>query len=447
MPSVNIWEKDLTSSGQTSYDNFVVLVPGLYDKTLWGKDFTKEYSTDPTDGYDVLVSNNSGNNKALTFADFDTLILGNGDPEAAADKAVVDRKREALKTNYGYKLIKKLVVDFGMTVEYGVYSNPQTEITEDYFKKFQDKGLYDLRFITTGGYTDVDINNISLWAIRCAAERGDAIAIIDIPASYTVEGENEETITVEIKTAQDIQTYINSLDAGTVTRTSIDGKTVTEDMYAYAAAFAPEITYGDKTKTTEKASFAYLADFGKHINRFPEWYAMAGSVRGVIPCSNVEPVLKFSDNDINKYLTTRDGLKRACNPICEVRPYGNIIYGNRTMFSTSQEEAVDYGTGLRASHFLNIRQLCCTLKKTIYRAARRFMFEPNTDVLWANFCEAIRPTLELMKTSQGIKGYTIRREATKVKGLLKAVITITPIEAVEDFDIGVELSDSVEIYE
>jgi hypothetical protein len=36
---------------------------------------------------------------------------------------------------------------------------------------------------------------------------------------------------------------------------------------------------------------------------------------------------------------------------------------------------------LTAQHFLNIRQLCTTLKKQIYVACRKFTFDPNSDVL------------------------------------------------------------------
>ena len=96
---------------------------------------------------------------------------------------------------------------------------------------------------------------------------------------------------------------------------------------------------------------------------------------------------------------------------------------------------------MQAQHFLNIRQLCSTLKKQIYTACRRFTFDPNSDVLWINFCEAIRPTLERMKANQGIKEYKIVKVPCKQKAKLKARVRIIPIEAVEDFDIEISLED------
>ena len=102
---------------------------------------------------------------------------------------------------------------------------------------------------------------------------------------------------------------------------------------------------------------------------------------------------------------------------------------------------------LTASSFLNIRQLCIDIKKTLYRAARRFTFEPNSDVLWVNFKGAITPLLEEMKANQGLKGYQIIKVKTNKKALLAARIKIVPIEAVEDFDLTVELTDSIEVTE
>jgi hypothetical protein len=99
--------------------------------------------------------------------------------------------------------------------------------------------------------------------------------------------------------------------------------------------------------------------------------------------------------------------------------------------------------GLLFHHFLNIRQLCTTIKKQLYVACRQFTFDPNSDLLWINFVNAIKPTLEKMRADQGIKGYKITKVANNKKALLTARIRIVPIEAVEDFDISIYLEDSL----
>ena len=102
---------------------------------------------------------------------------------------------------------------------------------------------------------------------------------------------------------------------------------------------------------------------------------------------------------------------------------------------------------LVASSFLNIRHLCSSIKKQLYRSARKFTFEPNSDVLWIKFKDSITPLLDEMKNNQGIKGYQIIKVKTNKKAVLKARIRIIPIEAVEDFDLTVELTDSIDVNE
>ena len=55
----------------------------------------------------------------------------------------------------------------------------------------------------------------------------------------------------------------------------------------------------------------------------------------------------------------------------------------------------------------------------------------------------ITPLLDQMQTSGGINGYQIKKEKSIKKATLKATIRIIPIEAVEDFDITLELADDL----
>ena len=117
------------------------------------------------------------------------------------------------------------------------------------------------------------------------------------------------------------------------------------------------------------------------------------------------------------------------------------MWGNRTCAILG-----DYNSGedLTADHFLNIRQLCATIKKQLYVSCRRYTFDPNSDTLWINFVDSIAPTLEEMKANQGIRDYKVIKvvEANPKKATLKAKIRIIPIEAVEDFTLTITLEDS-----
>jgi phage tail sheath protein FI len=129
----------------------------------------------------------------------------------------------------------------------------------------------------------------------------------------------------------------------------------------------------------------------------------------------------------------------ACNVIANFRG-SYYLWGNRTCEELGAAASREKGD-LIASHFLNIRQLCVTIKKKLFTACRQFTFDPNSDVLWVNFCNAIRPTLENMRADQGIRDYKIIKLETEKKATLKAKIRIIPIEAVEDFILEVSLDD------
>ena len=70
------------------------------------------------------------------------------------------------------------------------------------------------------------------------------------------------------------------------------------------------------------------------------------------------------------------------------------------------------------------------------------MFSPNNDILWVNFKNSVTPLLDKMLSGQGISSYRIIQVASTKRATLTAKIIIAPIEAVEEFDITVELTDN-----
>lgn len=213
---------------------------------------------------------------------------------------------------------------------------------------------------------------------------------------------------------------------------------------AYCALTVPSVYYADGTKLP--GAFHYLACFmGSLSSGFAEWYAAAGYNRGVSSYAIDHTSVKLGEIAINA-LEPRNLIddpkkvqpKFACNVIANFRG-SYYLWGNRTATKLGSASG---GADLTAKHFLNIRQLCSTIKKQLYVACRRFTFDPNSDTLWFNFVNAITPTLDAMKADQGIRDYRIVKEYTDKKATLKAVIRIIPIEAVEDFDLTVSLEDS-----
>ena len=344
-----------------------------------------------------------------------------------------------------YELLK-----LGYTVIYkgfGEESKLQTsydDLTEaDFWMPFRDKSTYQFRYVITGGdYRVETMNRIAELAtfdnkvlleraetILDTNGRGDIIALCDV---------NEELKVTQAKgtvaNIKNIWHAASQIGAGLET-----GK--------YFAIFAPRVIYNMSVpdeyqgNTTFPASFHYLACGAYVHSRFAEWYALAGYGRGISTLNVAGTTINFG-NIAQNTLSPRtplpvDGvsINKAVNLIINER--GNYyLWGNRTA------EPIDE-KGLRWSHYLNIRQLCATIKKQVIYAGKMYAFDPNSDVLWVNFKSAVETTLRLMEGDQGINGYKINRVQDNTKGAVKAKIRIVPVEAAEDFDIGLYLEDNI----
>lgn len=265
--------------------------------------------------------------------------------------------------------------------------------------------------------------------------RGDCIALIELDESTYTSINN-----VESKPERAIISAINEIS-------QIDA-----DNGKYCAMTVPSIYYNmtsDATFNNKKfpGAFHYLACFINSLKLgFAEWYAAAGYTRGVSSYMVDHTSVKLGEIAINALEPRNyddpqsDYPKFACNVIANFRG-SYYLWGNRTAHPLGKKGNLETGD-LVASSFLNIRQLCTTIKKQLYVACRRFTFDPNSDTLWVNFVNAIKPTLEAMKADQGIRDYKILKVYTDKKATLKAKIRIIPIEAVEDFDLEVSLEDS-----
>lgn len=166
-------------------------------------------------------------------------------------------------------------------------------------------------------------------------------------------------------------------------------------------------------------------------NGASNWVAMAGATRGQIPFL-VELKEDLTQADIDK-LQSRSSV--SVNPIATINPFGRIVWGNRTLYNNVLKG------NLTASSFLNIRNLCSDVKKQVWQTARRMTFEQNSDILWVNFKSYITPVLDQMVTSGCLSGYELKKRVAKQKAELSCVIRLYPIEAVEDFEIDIELAD------
>ena len=290
------------------------------------------------------------------------------------------------------------------------------------YERFEDRGEYVLKFLTTGAYPVFEYkdNAIVSGMLGVAAERGDATAIIDHTPN------NSRSLTGATSVYEAIKTYCKSQRVS---------KTLQEPVYSYGTMFTPYAAY--RTSVTNKlielpASFGYLNSFAISVMNNPNWYAVAGVTRGMVP--NLVSLSQNVTNAIADSYTPRDQV--SINPITNIKPYGYVVWGNRTLKNNYKEG------DLTATSFLNIRQLVSDVKRTVFVASRRMTFEQDNDILWINFKSLITPMLDRMLYGNGITAYKLLKQKTNEKAKLKAKIILQCVEAVEDFDITISLTDS-----
>ena len=346
----------------------------------------------------------TGDNAGQTYLDYNAAVDGTETDSAALESEISE-------------LLPKTKDSYYITLDNGLINGANTCIAN--LAKYKAEGVNDTN--------DMDSKSVP--------GRGDCIALIEID-----EKEYLNTAADNKKPEALIIDAINKMS-------DING-----ENGKYCAMTVPSVVYKMTTPTGDPfggnkkfpGAFHYLACFINSLNSgFAEWYAAAGYTRGVSSYTIDYTTVKLGEIAINA-LEPRNrpettDPKFACNVIANFRG-SYYLWGNRTAAELKDPKGTE--GDLTAKHFLNIRQLCITIKKQLYVACRRFTFDPNSDTLWVNFCNAIRPTLDMMKADQGIRDYKILKIFTDKKATLKAKIRIIPIEAVEDFDLEVSLEDS-----
>ena len=300
-----------------------------------------------------------------------------------------------------------------------------------------DKSIYSVKYITSGGYPSVISSNNSasdVFAqdmIKAAAHRGDAVALID----YQLDSSER------IFTVGDNKSTYSKIHA--LFDNNSDGSYGT--MMSPWAMYNCSSTLGNGSNLISMpASFGYLMCVAKAIKSSPNWLAMAGVSRGLVP--GIKSLLVpggVVSNFIAEEMQPKYGVDNhniSINTITNIRPYGLTLWGNRTLKPVSKDGTV-------ALNFLNTRNMLSDIKKLLYTTAKSCMFEQNGDDLWIKFKGGIEPLLRRLKAGNGISDYQIVRGTTKyngdplTKGEVAAVIKVYPMYAVEFFELAVEIND------
>lgn len=302
----------------------------------------------------------------------------------------------------------------------------------------EDKNEYSVKYVTSGGYpTFIEIRqndgsmsySLAEVLVDCAYQRGDAVALID-----------------PIDDPADPLRY-NDENSVYYKANKFFGS---GQKYSFGAMFIPWGTYSCVTITDVNMmsqlmppSFGYLMCMATAIKTSPNWLAMAGVTRGIVPGLKSLHTNKLLSNVIAEDYQPKYGSdlnKVSINAITNIKPYGLSIWGNRTLEAVKEK-------GTTALNFLNTRNMISDIKKLAYSTAKALMFEQDSDTLWLNFKSGVSPLLEQLKSGNGISNYKIIRGTTKyngkalTRGELAAVIKIFPKYAIEYFEITVVIAD------
>ena len=322
----------------------------------------------------------------------------------------------------------------------------------------KDRGLYNFKYMTTGGYplfeaatltSDGTSKEFTNWKkalsnlLEVCGQKtvDDSKDYIDESGSVQRQGRGDCILLVDHqydKCQDTMQLYEEAREYFE------DPANVNDETLEFAAMFTPWCNYG-MTYTSHNvdvnlpASFAYLSCLADSIQAYDNWNAISGVTRGTVKNINevllVNPLTNTKANKCQADPETAEKGRISINCITEVKPYGQVIWGNRTL------QKADAYKHVTAMGFLNLRNEVSDIKKLVYRAARRWMFEQNTSVLWVNFKSTITPLLERMVNGYGLSRYEIRKGAKTKKHKLYAEIRIWPIYAVEYIDVTIQILD------
>lgn len=283
-----------------------------------------------------------------------------------------------------------------------------------------DKYLYDVKFITNGGYVDsivfpehigeppsIQYRYIEDAQISAAETRGDALAFIDVPLELPIE---------------DTLEYFSRLST------------------SYATAYAPWIKINLLTRESKwcPPSFAALWTIAKSVSRGNKVYAPpAGVNRANLPeCTDL--YFQIPSDYID---TWSDNYTQFINPIVYINGYGVNIFGQKTLYSRV-DGSYDTKSALQ---YLNTRLVANEIKKRIFKTCIELTFEPNNLHTWLNFKTKMDSLLNELYHNNAITYYNIAMDETTMtdsdiaSNHIVGTVSVAVSTTAEKFDITFEL--------
>ena len=302
---------------------------------------------------------------------------------------------------------------------------------------FDCMGDYSIKYISTGGYPTFEYgtaetnssgrtvvkSGLAEAMMTLAQKRSDCVALIDHtnnPDRTIYEAEELSVIYQVREQFADLDEKIASHGAMFTPWYSCTHAVIAGETGAtYPNAFMP-------------ASLAFLSSLANQLRNYNPWLAVSGVTRGKVPFfGSLHTNQPLTNNVADSYQSVpsdevSDYALISINPITYIRQYGYCIWGNRTL-----------------------RNLVSDIKKRLYEASQRLLFEQNTEILWINFKRLVTPLLDTMVSNNILSEYRMTKynvdpesgEAVPAYKVL-ANIMIRPINSVEVFDLTIQLENN-----
>lgn len=252
--------------------------------------------------------------------------------------------------------------------------------------------------------------------INVCEERGDTMALIDLPNVYIPSHEAY---------------YASKSDRGDAGVTPVNAAKALRDRRidsSYGATFYPWVQTRDENTGRLlwiPPSVAMMGVLASSQAKSDVWFAPAGFNRGGLSDGAAGiPVVSVSERLVSK---DRDTLYEArINPIASFPSSGIVVFGQKTL--QERQSALDR---------INVRRLVIYLKKQISILSTQVLFEQNVQATWNRFKSLVEPFLANVRIQFGITDYRlILDESTTTPDLIDqnimyAKIMIKPARAIE----------------
>lgn len=285
---------------------------------------------------------------------------------------------------------------------------PEEDVIEEIpnlYKFIIDKYIYDVKFVTGGGYTNSSLDNmvIAQKQVELCEARKDCFAILDIPRGTP---------------KSQVPKFFTDLDT------------------SYAAAFAPWC-YTKLPSGEEKwmmPSYLFLYTLGRSIqDGNPVYSAPAGVLKASMP-QVIKPEYEIGGDTLDLW---QGGNPQAINPLMKLRNYGYVIYGQKTLYN------IQNNNSSRGSAFqeINVRIAINEIRRILFNAAIRLTFQANNQRTWNEFKALVEPKLQSMVSNGGITDFLVKMDSTTTtqedlqNNTIRARVSVSVTKAVENFEI------------